>query len=90
MIAAVVDVRASRVVSAPLWRVIADDIARRIAAGLLKPGDTLPSQAELAATWECSLAPVKRAIAYLDTTGVVVARPGMRARVASPELREPA
>jgi GntR family transcriptional regulator len=78
---AVVDVEPSRAVSVPLWREIADDITRRIAAGVLKPGDELPSQAEIAAQWQCSLAPVKRAITYLDTTGVLVARPGMRARV---------
>jgi GntR family transcriptional regulator len=68
-----------------LWREIADDIVQRIGSGLLKPGDALPSQAELAASWECSLAPVKRAVAYLDATGVIVARPGMRARVAQPK-----
>jgi GntR family transcriptional regulator len=81
MRAAVIDVQPSETVSVPLWREIADDIVRRIGAGVLKPGDELPSQAEIAATWQCSLAPVKRAIAYLDTTGVLVARPGMRARV---------
>lgn len=84
MRAAVVEVAASRAVSVPLWREIADDIVRRIGAGLLKPGDELPSQAEIAASWECSLAPVKRAVAFLDATGVIVARPGMRARVAAP------
>jgi len=82
MRAAVIDVQPSRAMSVPLWREIADDIERRIGAGLLKPGDALPSQAELAETWECSLAPVKRAIAHLDTIGLIVARPGMRARVA--------
>ena len=82
MRAAVIDVQPSRAMSVPLWREIADDIERRIGAGLLNPGDALPSQAELAETWECSLAPVKRAIAHLDTIGLIVARPGMRARVA--------
>jgi GntR family transcriptional regulator len=82
MRAAVIDMAPSRPVSVPLWREIADDIARRIEAGLLKPGDELPSQAEIAASWECSLSPVKRAIAHLDTLGLIVARPGMRARVA--------
>ena len=85
MTAPVTDVRPSRVVALPLWREIADAIANSIRAGLLKPGDALPTQAELAAQWECSLAPVKRAITYLDTTGLIVARPGMRARVAQPK-----
>jgi GntR family transcriptional regulator len=85
MRAAVIDVQPSETVSVPLWREIANDIVRRIGAGVLKPGDELPSQAEIAATWQCSLAPVKRAITWLDTTGVVVARPGMRARVAAPK-----
>lgn len=82
MRAATIDLQPSRAVTVALWREIANDIERRIGAGLLKPGDELPSQAELAESWECSLAPVKRAIADLDTRGVIVSRPGMRARVA--------
>lgn len=89
MRAAVVDMEPSGLVALALWREIANDIERRVAAGLLKPGDELPSQAELAATWQCSLAPVKRAIAHLDATGVLVARPGMRARVAQPASGQP-
>jgi DNA-binding GntR family transcriptional regulator len=87
MRAVAIGVQPSRAVSVPLWREIADDIAARIAAGVLRPGDTVASQAELATAWQCSLAPVKRAIAYLDATGVLVARQGMRARVPLPKGR---
>lgn len=72
------------VTAPPLYREIADDIARQIAAGLLRPGDLLPSQQDLATRWECSLQPVKRALLELEHRGLIVNRAGRRAAVAKP------
>jgi len=69
----------------PLHKQIADRLRAEIAAGVRKPGDELPTLAELAAQWECSLEPVRRAMRELDIEGVIQTRPGRRAIVARPE-----
>jgi GntR family transcriptional regulator len=73
----------SDVPRAHLWEEIADRIRQRIQAGALKPGETLPSRAEIAAEFECSVAPVRQALAELDREGWIVARQGKLAIVAT-------
>jgi GntR family transcriptional repressor for pyruvate dehydrogenase complex len=46
------------------------------------PGERLPSQAEIAAAFECSLTPVKRALLELEHEGLIVSRQGVGVFVA--------
>lgn len=55
---------------------IIDDIRARIESGDLKPGDQLPSYAELSATYGCSLNPVTRALDTLEALGYVEGHQG--------------
>lgn len=66
----------------PLYRQIADRLRARIEAGELRPGEQLPTQAEIAEEWECSLQPVKWALRELELAGLVVSRQGVGAFVA--------
>jgi DNA-binding GntR family transcriptional regulator len=61
-----------------------------ITSGELVAGAKLPTQAEIAAEWECSLAPVRQALSLLEQEGLVesyqgrgvyvLAQPGRPAR----------
>jgi DNA-binding GntR family transcriptional regulator len=68
----------------PLYQQIAARIRQQIAGGVLKPGDELPTIAQLMADYECSAEPVRRALRELDHDGVIVTRQGRRAIVARP------
>jgi molybdate-binding protein/DNA-binding transcriptional regulator YhcF (GntR family) len=67
----------------PVYRAIADEIVRRIAAGELAPGARLPPVREAAALWGAHLNTVARAYAHLAALGIVEARPGAGTRVAA-------
>jgi DNA-binding LacI/PurR family transcriptional regulator len=60
----------------PLYKQIIEDIKRQIGAGRLKPGDQLPSNAELAKTYNVSLITVKNALADLIRDGFLYGRVG--------------
>lgn len=49
----------------PYYQLIVDDIRRQITAGILKPGQRLPTTRQLAETYEVSPGTVRRAIEYL-------------------------
>lgn len=66
----------------PAHQLIADHIRAQIAAGVLKPGEKLPSQRELAAEFHCSLQPVKAALVRLEVEGLISSRQGVGAFVA--------
>jgi GntR family transcriptional regulator len=53
----------------PIYQQIMADIRTKIAAGELKPGDKLPSIAELTVEYRCSAEPVKMALRMLNTLG---------------------
>src|SRR3954449_5401247 len=55
---------------------IAERLAADIRAGLLGPGERLPSERDLARTLEVSRASVREAIASLQVTGVLETRKG--------------
>src|SRR5499426_4042094 len=55
----------------PVYREIADAIAREIKAGRLKPGERLPTQRELATQLGVTLTTVTRAYAEADRRGLV-------------------
>ena len=54
-----------------LWRMVADHIAARIAAGELQPGARLPGERDLAAEYGVSLGTARRAVANLRERGLV-------------------
>ncbi|MEO3821107.1 winged helix-turn-helix domain-containing protein [Plantactinospora sp. B24E8] len=55
----------------PKWAQIVDSIRAQIAAGDLKPGDKLPSTAELCKQYDVSAIVVRQAINALKIEGVV-------------------
>jgi GntR family transcriptional regulator len=68
----------------PLQVRIADDIRMQIERGELAPGDSLPTLHELEERWNCSLNPVRAAIALLKQQGLIT---GGRGR--APVVRVP-
>jgi DNA-binding FadR family transcriptional regulator len=66
-----------------LYERIADRIAGEIRMGLLKPGERLPSERELAQRLEVGRSSVREAIAALQVHGVVDTRPGAGSFVAA-------
>jgi DNA-binding GntR family transcriptional regulator len=51
-------------------------VRARITSGELKPGDHLPTQAQLASDYGASLQPVKLALKILETEGLVIGHQG--------------
>jgi GntR family transcriptional regulator len=56
---------------------IIDDITGQIEAGRLRPGDQLPSAAELRAQYEVSITVVRAAVNWLKAVGLVEGVPGV-------------
>lgn len=67
----------------PIWKSIADSLRAEIAAGHYRPGDRLPTEAELAARFGVNRHTVRHAIASLAETGVLRTRRGAGVFVAS-------
>ena len=63
-------------VQAPIHLRIADVIRMDIERGVLAPGESLPTLAELAKTWSCSLNSARGAIALLKAQGLITAGRG--------------
>ena len=70
------DIHLSEASGVPFYRQLEDQVADRIRAGLLAPGDALPSVRQLAATLMISVITVKRAYSELEAAGLVVSRQG--------------
>jgi len=70
----------------PVYREIADAIAREIKAGRLKPGERLPTQRELATQLGVTLTTVTRAYAEADRRGLVRGEVGRGTYARSREL----
>lgn len=66
----------------PLYRRIMHDIQGRIRSGGLKPGDKLPSTAEMTDKYRCSAQPVKLALRMLEEAGVLEGHQGRGVYVA--------
>jgi DNA-binding FadR family transcriptional regulator len=66
-----------------LYERIADRIAGEIRMGLLKPGERLPSERDLAQRLEVGRSSVREAIAALQVHGVIETRPGSGSFVAA-------
>jgi GntR family transcriptional regulator len=66
----------------PMWRQVQQDIQRKIAAGLLKPGDKLPSTVEMADQYDTSPGTVRKAVDILIAMGVLRGHQGLGVFVA--------
>lgn len=60
---------------------IADDLRQQITAGTLRPGDDVPTEAELAARWRTSRGPIRNALGTLRGEGLIETSRGRPARV---------
>ncbi|MEM6462445.1 MAG: GntR family transcriptional regulator [Pseudomonadota bacterium] len=76
-----------KLLAQPRYLMLADHLRERIEAGTFKPGDRLPSEAQLCADHGVSRGTVVRAIEQLVTEGIVHRRQGAGSFVARPSLR---
>ncbi|KJQ53968.1 GntR family transcriptional regulator [Microbacterium sp. SA39] len=60
---------------------IADELRTQIAGGALRPGDDVPTEAELAEKWHTSRGPIRNALAALRSEGLIETSRGRPARV---------
>jgi len=58
------------------YRRIADELAARIRAGELRPGERLPSTRQIARDWQVAMATATRVLSALQQEGLALARPG--------------
>ena len=78
------DIRIDRTSATPIFRQLEEQIILGIEQGLLKPGDQLPSQYELARTCKVSRATIQRAIDRLMLEELVYYQQGKGIFVAAP------
>jgi GntR family transcriptional regulator len=71
---------------APAYRRIQYALQKRIEAGELQPGDAVPSERELARSYEVSLMTARHALAELEHDGLVDRRRGAGTFVALPKI----
>jgi GntR family transcriptional regulator len=65
-----------------MYKQVMDQIKDSIAAGILKPGDKLPSIRELSLELKISIITTKRAYSDLENEGYIITRPGLGSFVA--------
>jgi len=70
----------------PAYRRIQGTIVKQLEAGLLKPGDVVPSERELARIHRVSLMTARHALTTLEREGLVVRRRGAGTFVAPPKI----
>jgi GntR family transcriptional regulator len=68
------------------YRAIATDLAAKIRAGQYAPGEALPAQRELSASYGVTLMTLRQALRQLSDDGLVVQQPGRGTFVAPPHL----
>src|SRR5690349_7486682 len=73
----------------PLHRQIADELRREIDAGMLRPGDPLPSETDLMRRFGVSRGTVRQARATLRADGAVAGSQGRHFTVRSQPLTQP-
>jgi len=61
----------------PIYQRIIRDIEAQVASRALKPGDRLPSTAEMAEQYACSTPTVKQALVRLEERGIVEGHQGL-------------
>jgi GntR family transcriptional regulator len=72
-----------------LYKRIADALRDEILAGVLAPGDDVPTEAELGARWSASRGPVRNALAQLRAEGLIETTRGRPSRVVSRKTNQP-
>jgi GntR family transcriptional regulator len=68
------------------YRGIAADLAAKIRAGRYAPGEALPAQRELSASYGVTLMTLRQALRQLSDDGLIVQQPGRGTFVAPPHL----
>lgn len=68
---------------------LADDLRRQIEAGMVQPGQRLPTEAALAAQYAVSRTVVREAVSRLRSSGLLVARQGAGMFVAAQDSARP-
>ena len=68
---------------------VAKSLAERIARGELKPGDKLPSEHEMVASYGVSRTVVREAVSSLKSSGLVMSRQGVGVFVLEPTVAMP-
>jgi len=71
---------------APVYRRIERALRKRIESGELQPGDAVPSEREIARTFEVSLMTARHALASMEHEGLVDRRRGAGTFVALPKI----
>jgi GntR family histidine utilization transcriptional repressor len=71
------------------WQAVKDEVGRRIAARVWRPGDMIPHEAELAREFGCARATVNRALRELAEEGLLDRRRKAGTRVAINPVRKP-
>jgi GntR family transcriptional regulator len=64
-------------VASAKYRQIADDLREQISSGTLRPGDQLPAEPLLAASYDASRSTIRLAIGLLTTNGLIQTRQGL-------------
>jgi GntR family transcriptional regulator len=72
----------------PLYQQLKDRLVRRIADGTWRPGDQIPTEAELCRLFGVSRMTVKQAVAELVREGVLYRRQGKGTFVAGPRIQQ--
>jgi GntR family transcriptional regulator len=75
--------------AAPLWRQIADRLRRSIATGEFRPGDVLPSEMEINATFQVSRATARASLERLRHEGLIRRQSGRGSIVLAPKVEQP-
>jgi GntR family transcriptional regulator len=75
--------------SAPLWRQIADRLRHSIAVGEFRPGDILPSEAEINAAFQVSRATARASLERLRHEGLITRKSGRGSIVLVPRVEQP-
>jgi len=75
--------------ASPLWRQIADRLRRSIATGEFRPGDMLPSETEINATFQVSRATARASLERLRQEGLIKRQSGRGSMVLAPKVEQP-
>lgn len=71
------------------WQAVQDEVRRRIATRLWRPGDLIPQETDLAREFGCARATVNRALRDLADEGILERRRKAGTRVALKPVRKP-
>lgn len=71
----------------PLYYQIISVIKRNLAAGMIKPGDMLPSETAFCETYNISRTTIRQAIGELEAEGLVVRRRGKGTFISEPKMK---